>query len=117
MKNHNLFVVVLRYLVPIETILDQRDEHLKFLDIYYAKGIFQASGPQVPRYGGIILAKATSREELSKVLEQDPFYQHKSAEYQIFEFSINKQSDAFSAFLENFDLVLTKIDKKRINHL
>ena len=101
MENSNLFVVILRYLVPIETIIEQRPEHVIFLDKYYAKGIFQASGPQIPRYGGMILAKASSREELNKIFQEDPFYQYKSAEYQVIEFTINKMSDAFGAFLEN----------------
>lgn len=101
MENPILFVVILRYLVPIETIIAQRPEHVIFLDKYYAKGIFHASGPQIPRYGGMILAKASSREELNKILKEDPFYQYKSAEYQVIEFTVNKHSDAFGDFLEN----------------
>ena len=68
MENPTLFVVILRYIVPIEIIIEQRDEHVIFLDKYYAKGIFHASGPQIPRYGGMILAKASSREELNRIL-------------------------------------------------
>jgi len=101
MENPTLFVVILRYIVPIEIIIEQRDEHVIFLDKYYAKGIFHASGPQIPRYGGMILAKASSREELNRILAEDPFSQYKSAEYQVIEFTINKRSDAFDVFLEN----------------
>jgi uncharacterized protein YciI len=101
MENQTFFVVILRYLVPIEIIIEQRPEHVKFLDKYYAKGIFQASGPQIPRYGGVILARAKSRDELRMILEEDPFYIHKSAEYQITEFIINKSSEPFSDFLES----------------
>lgn len=101
MESQTFFVVILRYLVPIEIIIEQRPEHVKFLDKYYAKGIFQASGPQVPRYGGVILARATSRDELRKILEEDPFFIYKSAEYQITEFTVNKCSEAFSVFLES----------------
>ena len=100
MDQQTLFVIILRYLVPLETILTQREEHLKFLDKYYAKGVFQASGPQIPRAGGIILAKADSRDELKSILEEDPFHLQKSAEYQIFEFVINKESNPFSQFRE-----------------
>lgn len=100
MEDKTLFVVILRYLVPIETILSQRGEHLEFLDKYYKQGIFQASGPQVPRYGGMILASASNRDDLNKILQEDPFYQYKSAEYQVIEFAINKQSDAFAEFLK-----------------
>jgi uncharacterized protein YciI len=100
-EDKTLFVVILRYLVPIETILAQRGEHLDFLDKYYKQGIFQASGPQIPRYGGVILASAPNRDGLTKILEEDPFYQYKSAEYQVIEFAINKQSDAFAQFLKH----------------
>jgi uncharacterized protein YciI len=54
----SLFVVILRYLVDLETILRHREDHVKFLQIYYAKGIFIVSGPQKPRSGGIIVARA-----------------------------------------------------------
>ena len=107
MDNPTLFVVILRYLVPLEIILEQREEHLKFLDIYYAKGIFHASGPQIPRTGGIILANASSREELQKILEDDPYYKYKSAEYQIFELTVNKKSQAFNTFVESIACVFT----------
>ena len=101
MEDKTLFVVILRYLVPIETILAQRSEHLEFLDKYYREGVFHASGPPIPRYGGIILASAPNRDDLNKILEEDPFYQHKSAEYQVIEFAINKQSACFAEFLKN----------------
>lgn len=107
MDNPTFFVVVLRYIVPLETILEQREEHLKFLDIYYAQGIFYASGPQIPRTGGIILANASSREELKKILEDDPYNKYKSAEYQIFEFVVSKTSEAFSTFVESIACVST----------
>lgn len=94
-----LFVVILRYLVPLETILENREEHLKFLDKYYAKGIFHSSGPQVPRYGGVLIAKAKNRDELLEIVKEDPFYSKKLGEYQITEFKINKCSEAFRNFM------------------
>jgi uncharacterized protein YciI len=98
-KEQTLFVVILRYLVPIETILEQRPAHVEFLDKYYAKGVFHASGPQIPRYGGVLIAQAKNRDELKRILEEDPFCVYKSAEYQITEFTVNKQSGAFASFL------------------
>lgn len=40
---------------------------------YYAQGVFIASGRKVPRTGGIILVKSIAREELDKILSEDPF--------------------------------------------
>lgn len=85
-----MFVIILRYLVDISIIDQHRPAHLKFLDEYYEKGCFIASGPQNPRYGGVIIAKASNRDELEAILAQDPYKQNKCAEYQITSFAPNK---------------------------
>ncbi len=95
-----MFVVVLRYLVDLETILENREDHLKFLNKYYDQGIFIVSGPQKPRTGGIILAKASSREDLQNILNEDPYYHRQLAEYQIFEFIPNHSSTEFAQILK-----------------
>jgi uncharacterized protein YciI len=56
------------------------------LDRYYQSGHLIASGPQVPRTGGVILAKASSRDELVKIFAEDPFVKQGYAEYQYIEF-------------------------------
>lgn len=96
----NIFVVILRYIVPIETIDLHRQAHLSFLDNLYTLGIFITSGTQQPRSGGIMLAKSDSRAALKDILKDDPFYQHNLAEYQIFEFTPTRYSDQFKAILE-----------------
>lgn len=99
MKNKSLFVVVLRYVVPRERIDEARAVHLDFLDKYYAENIFLASGRQIPMTGGIILARAPSRNYLWEVLKQDPFYTEHLAEYQIFEFEPNKNAAALDLLM------------------
>ena len=69
----NLFLVILTYKVSLEKIDSFKPEHIDFLETYYAKNLFIASGPQVPRNGGIILAKCDSKNSLQKILVQDPF--------------------------------------------
>ncbi len=90
-----LFVVILNYIVPLEKIDAHREQHLQFLDHYYAEGVFIASGAQVPRVGGVILAKASSKEDLEKILSNDPFFVNKLAEYKIYEFVATKHSESF----------------------
>lgn len=97
----NVFVVVLRYLVSIDVIDKHRPAHLEFLESYYKKEIFIASGAQVPRTGGIILAKDVSREQLLTIIEQDPFYQYRCAEFQVFEFLPNKYLNLFGKMLKD----------------
>ena len=98
MKN-NLFVVVLKYIVSLETIDAHRAAHLKFLDNYYSYGILLASGPQAPRVGGVIIAKCSSKETLEKILENDPFWINNLAEYQILEFTPAKHAPCLNAIL------------------
>lgn len=110
MGNH-LFIVILRYLVSLDGVLSHREAHLTFLEQYYQQGIFLASGPQAPRYGGVILAKSENRETLMTILEQDPFYRHQCAEYQVFEFIPTKYSEAFIGFLEAEKIAIEKGSK------
>ena len=103
---NKIFVILLRYTVDNEMIEHHLKEHNHFLDVNYAKEIFLASGAQHPRTGGVIFAKAQSREELSKLLEHDPFYCHHCAEYQIYEFNPTKYSSEFGQFMKDTGLRL-----------
>ncbi|WP_297392114.1 YciI family protein [Acidiferrobacter sp.] len=82
-----MFVILLHYVKPLAEVDKYLQEHRKFLDKHYAAGHFLASGAQVPRIGGVILAKSVSREELDVVLNEDPFYREDLATYQVIEFS------------------------------
>jgi uncharacterized protein YciI len=95
----NIFVIVLRYLVPIEDIDPHRPKHLEFLDEHYKAGRFIASGRQVPASGGVILARGSSRKEIEDITKNDPFAIHSLAEYQIFEFVPNKYSKEFEGVM------------------
>lgn len=97
--NKSLFVVILRYVVARERIDEARGRHLDFLDKYYAENIFIASGRQVPMTGGVILARAPSRDYLWEILKQDHFYTEHLAEYQIFEFEPNKNAAALDMLM------------------
>ena len=81
-----MFIINLNYVVPLETLDAHMADHVVFLKKYYAKNVFVASGRKVPRTGGIILALATSKDEVEKIISEDPFYIHKLAEFSITEF-------------------------------
>lgn len=83
-----MFVLILTYKAPIENVIELLDTHNAYLDKHYAAGHFVASGPQVPRRGGVILCKADSREEVEEIIKEDPF--NAIADYQIIEFEVNK---------------------------
>jgi uncharacterized protein YciI len=69
-----LFVIILRYIVPIEEINAMRPDHLKFLDEFYKKGNFLISGRQNPVSGGIIISQGEDRKEIQEIIKLDPFY-------------------------------------------
>ncbi len=85
-----MFVIILSYIKPIEVIDALRPAHLEFLDRYFAKNIFIASGRQTPLKGGVILATANSRSEIEQIITEDPFYIEKVATFEIIEFTPGK---------------------------
>ncbi len=95
----NLFIVILNYRVSLEKIDAFKSEHLEFLNNYYAKGFFIASGPQVPRNGGIIIAKCSSKDSLQRILAQDPFAVKDLATYEVLEFSPTKYTNQLESLL------------------
>ncbi len=98
-QQNNLFIVILSYKVPLEKIDAFRSDHLNFLSNCYTNDFFIVSGPQVPRNGGIIIAKCDSKDVLQKLLDQDPFSINDLATYEIIEFSPTKRSKEFESII------------------
>ena len=92
----NLFVITLEYRADLSIIDHYLEEHRTFLNTYYEQEIFLISGPQVPRTGGVIIAKCADKKTLEMLLKKDPFYQHKLANYQIIEFEAKKHATCFN---------------------
>lgn len=82
-----MFVVTLTYGCPLERIDALMPQHVAWLKKHYASGLFIASGRQVPRTGGVILARSGDREELMALLEQDPFIAKGCARAEVVEFT------------------------------
>lgn len=85
-----MFIVSISYKVSLEQVDQYIPAHVEYLERHYQTGDFIVSGAKVPRTGGVILARASSRKDLQRVLEQDPFYQAGIAEYDITEFTPSK---------------------------
>ena len=81
-----MFIINLNYIVPLDQLDAHMTDHVKFLKKYYKENIFLASGRKVPRTGGIILALVKSKEEVERIIKEDPFYKHKLAEFSVIEF-------------------------------
>lgn len=81
-----MFIIDLNYVVPLDQLDSHMKEHMVFLHKYYKLNLFVASGRKVPRTGGIILCLAKTREEVDKIMSEDPFCIHKAVEYKVTEF-------------------------------
>ena len=94
-----MFVVLLTYQKPLSDVDLHLQAHRQFLDEGYSKGYFIASGPQIPRTGGVILSTLAAKEQLEKIIAQDPFYQLEIASYSIIEFQTVKYHPQFESCL------------------
>lgn len=95
-----MFVIILKYVKPLEVVDKLIPGHIDFLDACYAKGIFLMSGRQNPREGGIILAQADSRAAIEEIIKQDPFYTNQAAEYTVIEFLPSKYAAGLESFIK-----------------
>jgi uncharacterized protein YciI len=95
-----MFVVLLTYVKPLPEVDRHMRAHMKFLAEQYAAKTFIASGRQVPRTGGVILARCASKEELSEVLQRDPFVQNGVATFEIIQFRTSQHDPAFAPFAD-----------------
>ena len=94
------FLISLHYLFPLSDIDKHRPAHIAFLQRYYDEGLFVCSGPKIPRTGGIIIARCSDKDALQSVIENDPFFIHGLAEYEVIEFSPTMASSELSIFLK-----------------
>lgn len=96
-----MFVIELLYKASLAEIDRHMTAHMKFLRKYYAAGYFLASGRKIPRDGGIILATGPDRDELEKIVREDPFIKLGLAEFRIIEFRVSQRADDIQQRMES----------------
>ena len=96
-----MVIVNITYTVELKKIEQKLEEHIAFLNKYYANNKFICSGRKNPRIGGIILCNA-DKEEVSRIIKEDPFYINKLGNYEIIEFEASKiNKELITKELEN----------------
>ena len=85
-----MFLIISKYVKPLERIDELLPGHIEFLDRFYAEKKFIASGRKVPRTGGVIIANADSLTEVWDIMKLDPFYIDGAAAYEVIEFAPSK---------------------------
>lgn len=94
-----MFLVILTYKKAIKDIEKALPDHAIFLDKYYDNKKFIFSGRLNPRTGGIILVNSNNKEEVTTIIQQDPFNKNELADYGILEFIPTKYDERFGQFL------------------
>jgi uncharacterized protein YciI len=94
-----MFVIELIYRAELGEIDANMKAHVSFLKVNYAAGRFLVSGRKVPRDGGIILARADSREQIEAIVQQDPFVARGLADYRIIEFRESQRASNLDGLL------------------
>lgn len=88
-----MFVIELIYTATLAEIDAHMAAHVRFLKKYYAAGNFLISGRKIPRDGGIIIAVGRDRQQIEEIIREDPFHQHRLAEFRIIQFRASQRAD------------------------
>jgi len=94
-----MFIILLKYVKPLECIEELVPAHIEFLDRFYSEAKFIVSGRKNPRTGGVIVANARNEEEVWSIIKQDPFYIDGAAEYEVIEFVPTKYDSRFGCYV------------------
>jgi len=95
-----MFVVLLKYKKPMAELEKYLQAHRDLLQKYYDKGQLVCSGPQIPREGGVVISNAQKREDVARIIEEDPFYLNDICDYTIIEFDPVKFAKGFESFIK-----------------
>ena len=74
--------------------------HRAHLATQFAAGKLVMSGPQVPRHGGVIIARLQAREEVEAMMLADPYISNGVATYRVIEFVARATHPELAAFAE-----------------
>src|SRR5664279_246594 len=99
MEEYFMFVMLLKYVKPLEEVDKFLEAHKEFLNKYLVSGNIVCCGRQNPRTGGVIVCNAKDRTEAEKISAEDPFLAEGVAEYTIIEFDVTKMAAGFEPFI------------------
>jgi uncharacterized protein YciI len=94
------FIVEIIYKVPFEEMQKVLPAHRIYLDEGYAKGLLLMSGPQNPKTGGIVVARAEDEKEIKDYFAKDPYHIEGVAEHRFIEFSPVKNNELVKNWIE-----------------
>lgn len=89
-----MIIVHLTYIAPLGEVDKYLQAHREFLEYHYKQGLLLASGPTIPRTGGIIIALTQDKSALETLFQSDPYYLADIAKYEFIAFTPVKHCDA-----------------------
>jgi uncharacterized protein YciI len=92
-----MFVLLLAYTRPLDEVDALMRDHVAWLNEHYDAGRFVVSGRQIPRTGGVIVARGDDREEIERVAASDPFVSGGVATCEVIQFRASQTADGFDA--------------------
>jgi uncharacterized protein YciI len=95
-----MILIELKHIADSNEIDMHLQEHRRFLQENYNKGLLLVSGPKIPRSGGICIAM-TSLEDAKNLMKKDPFFIHNLSAYRFVEFEAVKMHDKVKQIFEN----------------
>ncbi|MBK8207676.1 MAG: GTP cyclohydrolase [Planctomycetes bacterium] len=82
-----IYVITIEYTKPMPEVEAATPGHRAYLKQLFDEGRIVASGPFVPRTGGMLLFRAANAAEVAVVIEADPFQRLGVARYDVREWS------------------------------
>ena len=92
-----MFVLLLTYTRPLDEVDALMRKHMAWLDEHYAAGRFVVSGRQIPRRGGVILARGDDHDEMERIAAADPFVAGGVATCEVIQVRASQTADGFDA--------------------
>jgi uncharacterized protein YciI len=80
-----MFVITLTYKVDLDVVNSHMDAHVAWIKRALADGWLLIAGRQVPRVGGILIARGV-RDDIEAKAASDPFVMHGVADFTVTEF-------------------------------
>ncbi len=94
-----MFVLLLTYVRPLEDVDARMREHMAWVTRQYEAGHFVVSGRQVPRTGGVILARGDDREAIEALAASDPFVTSGVATCEVVQFQASQTAAGLDTLL------------------
>lgn len=95
-----MFFAILTYKQPLEKVDMYLQSHNLYLEKNYKMGNFIFSGRRNPRTGGVILINLDSKNEVEKIINEDPFFLNNIARYELIDFTPSKYDEKFEKFIK-----------------